>query len=69
MVDGSQQVTTDTKQIQYDAVYRQEPLRVRSGGEPPHLSLALPRRLVSHLRSIILVRPSAVHHGWRYPAA
>ena len=33
MVDGSQEVTTDTKQIQYDAVHRQEPLCVRSGGE------------------------------------
>ena len=25
MVDGSQEVTTDTKQIQHDAVHRQEP--------------------------------------------
>ncbi len=32
MVDGSQEVTTDTKQIRYDAVHRQEPLRVRRRG-------------------------------------
>ena len=29
MVDGSQEVTTDTKQIQHDAVHRQEPLRTQ----------------------------------------
>ena len=46
MVDGSQQVTTDTKEIQHDAVHRQEPLRVCSRGKPPHLSLALAGRLV-----------------------
>ncbi len=61
MVDGSQQVTTDTKEIQHDAVHRQEPLRVCSRGEPPHLSLALAGRLVRHLRSIVLVLPRAVN--------
>ena len=38
MVDSAQEVTTDTKEIQHDAVHRQEPLRVRSRGEPSHLS-------------------------------
>ena len=53
-------MTTDTKQIQDDAVHRQEPLRVRSGGKPPHLSFALPGRLVRRLGSIVLVLPRAV---------
>ena len=62
MVDGSQEVTTDTKQIQHDAVHRQEPLRLRSRGEPPHLSLTLAGRLVRHFRPIVLVLLRAVHH-------
>ena len=32
------------------------------GRKLSHLSLALPSRLVGHLRSIVRVRPSAVHH-------
>ena len=63
MVDGSQEVPTDTKQIRYDAVHRQEPLRVRRRGEPPHLSLALAGRLVRSFCSIILVLSRAMHHG------
>ena len=59
MVDGSQEVTTDTNfggQIhEHDAVHRQEPLRLRSRGEPPHLSLTLAGRLVRHFRPIVLV--------------
>ena len=62
MVDGSQEVTTDTKQIQHDAVHRQELLGLRSRGEPPHLSLALAGRLVRHFRPIVLVLLRAVHH-------
>ena len=56
-------MATDPKQIQHDAVHRQEPLRVRSRGEPPHLSLALAGRLVRHFRSIVLVLSRAMHHG------
>ncbi len=56
-------MTTDTNQIHYDAVHRQEPFRVRSGGKPPRLSFALPGRLVRRLGSIVLVLPRAVHHG------
>ena len=62
MVDSSQQVTTETEQIQHDAVHRQETLSVRSRSEPAYLPLALPRRLVKHLGSIILVLPGAVYH-------
>ena len=63
MVNGSQEVTTDPKQIQHDAMHRQEPLRVRGGGEPPHLSLTRPGRLVRDFRPIVLVLPRAVQHG------
>ena len=63
MVHGPQEVTTDTEQIQHDALHRQESLRVRGRFEPPHLSLALPGRLVRHFGSIVLVWPRAVQHG------
>ena len=46
MVNSSQEVTTDTKQIQHDTMHRQESLRVRGRLEPAHLSLALPRGLM-----------------------
>ena len=52
MVHGSQEVTTDTKEIQHDAMHRQESLRVRRF-EPAHLALAVPGRLVRHFRSIV----------------
>ena len=58
MVDSAQQVTPDTKQIQHDAMHREKLLRVRGGGEPPHLALALPGRLVRHFRPIVLVLPA-----------
>ncbi len=63
MVHGSQEVTTDTKQIQHDAMHRQESLRVRGRFESTHLSLTLPGRLVRHFGSIVLVLPRAMHHG------
>jgi membrane protein DedA with SNARE-associated domain len=46
MVDGSQQVAADTKEILNESVDREKRLRVRSRFEPPHLSLALPRGLM-----------------------
>ena len=68
MVDGSEQMTTDPEQIQNDAMHRQETLRVRCGFEPPHLSLALPRRLMRDLRSIVFVLLRAVYHGGHHGA-
>ena len=62
MGDGAQQVTSDTKEIEHESVHRQEALRVRGGFEPSHLPLALPRRLMRDLRSIVLVLPGAVHN-------
>ena len=62
MVDGSQQVTTETEQIQHDAVHRQETLRVRGGCEPAHVSFTLPRGLMRDLRAIVFVLPCNVHH-------
>ncbi len=62
MVHGAQEVTTDTKQIQHDAMHRQEALRVRGRFEPAHLSLTLPGRLVRHFGSIVLVLSRAVYH-------
>ena len=62
MVNGSQEVTTDTKQIQHDAVHQQKPLRVRGRGEPPHLSLALAGRLVGDFGAIVGVLVRTVKH-------
>ncbi len=62
MLDGSQEVTAETEQIQHDAVHRKETLRVRSGGEPPHLPLALAGWLMRHLGSTVLVLPRAVNN-------
>ena len=63
IVNGSQQVTAETEQIQDDAVNQQETLRVPGRSEPSHLPLALPRRMVRHLRSIVLVLPGTADHG------
>ena len=62
MVDGSQQVTSDTEEIEHESVHRQESLRVRGGLEPPHLSLALPGPLMGHFRPIVLVSLGAVNN-------
>jgi hypothetical protein len=45
---------THAEEIEYDAMHREE---------PTHLSFTLPRGLMRDLRSIVLVRLSAVHHG------
>ena len=56
-----------TKEILHESVDREKPLRVRGRFEPAHLSLALSRRLMRDLRSVVLVLPRAVnyrrHHG------
>jgi hypothetical protein len=59
MVDGSQQVAADTKEILNESVHREKTLRVSGGFEPPHLSLALPRGLMRNLRSIVFVLAGA----------
>ena len=46
MVDCTQQVSPNPKQIQHDAVHRQEALRVSDGREPAHLAFALTGWLV-----------------------
>ena len=56
-----QQVTAESEQIQYDAVDREKSLRVRSGCEPTHQSLAMLRWLVRDLRPIVVVLPGAVN--------
>ena len=60
MGDGAHHVTSETKEILDESVYRQEALRVRGGFEPAHLPLALPRWLMRDLRAIVLVLPRAV---------
>ena len=62
MVNRSEQMAADTKQIQNDALHREKALRVGSGFEAAHLALALPCRLVGDLCSIVFVLPGAVDH-------
>ena len=63
----AQQVSADPKQILHTTMHRQEALRVSDRLEPAHLALALPRRLMRDLRSVVLVLLRAVydrrHHG------
>jgi hypothetical protein len=51
MMDGSQEVAADPKEILHGAVHREKPLRVRGGLETPHLTLPggwLVMRLLCH---------------------
>ncbi len=59
-------MSADPKQILYGTVHRQETLRVPDGFEPPHLSLALPCRLMGDFRSVVLVLLRAVYDGWHH---
>ncbi len=66
-MDGSHQVTAGAKEILHESVHREKSLRLCRGLEPPHLPLALSRRLMRNLRPVVLVLPRAVwdgrHHG------
>ena len=62
VVNGSEQVAPHTKDILHRPVHRQEALRVSDRFEPSHLALALPRRLMRDLGSVVVVLPRAVHH-------
>ncbi len=55
IVDGTQQMAPDPKQIAHDAVDRKESLRLSGGFEAPHLALPLARRLVGDFSPVILV--------------
>ena len=55
VVNRSEQVAADTKEILHEAVYREKSLRGRGGFEPAHLALALARRLMRHFRAVVLV--------------
>ena len=68
MVNRSEQVAADAKEILHESVYREKPLCVRGGSEPAHLSLALSCRLMRDLRAVVLVLPGAVHHGRHHGA-
>ena len=69
MVNRSEQVTADTKEIQHGSVDREKPLRVGSRFEAAHLTLPLPGRLMGDFRPIVRVLVRAVDHGWHHGAA
>jgi hypothetical protein len=63
VVDSSEQMPADTKEVLHEAVHRQEALRVSDRLEATHLAFTLPGRLMREFRAIVLVLPRAVHHG------
>ena len=56
-------MSPDSEEIQRGSVDRENPLRVRSGFEPAHLSLALSRRLMRNLCAVVLVSARAMGDG------
>ena len=56
-------MSPDSEEIQHESVDREKPLRVRSGFEPAHLSLALSRRLMRNLCAIVRVSVRAMGDG------
>ena len=48
-----QQMPADAKEVLRDAMRRRESLQVCGGLEPPHLPLAMPRRLMGDLGPIV----------------
>ena len=53
MVAGTQQMPSDSEEIQDHSVDRQEPLRLSGGFEPAHLSLSLSRRLMRDFGPVV----------------
>ena len=62
MVDGPQQMSAHPEEILHHAVDRREALHVGGGLEAPHLALALSRRLVRHLGSVVRKLSRAMNH-------
>ena len=60
-MDGSEQMAPHTKEVLHETVHRQKALRVSDRFEPPHPVLALPRRLMRDLGSVVLVLHGAMH--------
>ena len=56
-------MSPDPEEIQHESVDREKPLRVRSGFEPAHVSLALPCGLVGDFGTIVLVSVRAMGDG------
>ena len=56
-------MSPDSEEIQHESVDREKPLRVRSGFEQAHLSLALSRRLMRNLCAIVRVSVRAMGDG------
>jgi len=65
MMRGPEQMASDSEEIRYETVHRQEALSVSWRFEPTHLVLALARRLVGDFGAIVRVMVRAVHHGRR----
>ena len=60
MIGGTQQMASDSEEIQDDSVDRQESLGLSGGLEPPHLSLSLSGWLVRDLSPIVGVSAGVV---------
>ena len=69
MMDGSEEMAADPKEILNGSMYREKPLRLGSGLEPAHLALALTGRLVRYLGAIVGVLVCAVDQRRHHSAA
>ena len=56
-------MSPDSKEMQHESVHGQESLRLPGRFEPAHLSLALSRRLMRHLGTIVRVSVRAMSDG------
>jgi len=63
MVSGPQQVSAYPEEILYEAVHSCEALHLGGRLEAPHLTLALPSRLMGNFGSIVGVLVRGVDHG------
>src|SRR5712691_3405625 len=63
VVRRPQQMSAHSEEILYEAVHGREPLHLSGRLEAPHLALALARRLMGNLCSIVRVLVRGVDHG------
>ena len=69
IMEGPQEVATDTEEILNGPMHREKPLRVRGGFEPAHLPFPLRGRLVGDCRPVVRVMVRAVDHGRHHGSA
>ena len=65
-MNSPKEVPADSEEIQDDAVHRCEALEMGRRLEAPHVTLALPRRLMRHFGAVVRVAVRAVGDRWHH---